>query len=64
MEFYVFCVCCGLWFAVICIIAGFCLGGIYYNDLCNDSSRTNCNNTEPDRNNRSLDECIETEGEK
>ena len=58
MEFYVFCVCCGLWFAVICFLAGFCLGGVYYNDLCRGSS---CNNPEPGGYNRGLDGYIETE---
>lgn len=52
MEFYIFCVCCGLWFAVICFLAGFCLGGVYYNDLCGSSCR---NNPEPGRYNRGLD---------
>ena len=58
MEFIIFCVVCGLWFAVICFLAGFCLGGNYYANICGGSS---CNNPEPYRNNRGLDGCEERE---
>ena len=61
MEFIIFCVVCGLWFSVICLFIGFCLGGVYYNDLCGSSSS---NNPEPGRNNRGLDGSKESEGKK
>lgn len=58
MEFIIFSVVCGLWFAVICFLAGFCLGGVYYADICGSSS---CNNPKPCRNNRGLGGSVERE---
>lgn len=58
MEVIIFCIVCGLWCAVLFFLAGFCLGGVYYADICGGNSS---NNPEPCRNNRGLDGCKERE---
>lgn len=47
MEFIIFCIVCGLWFAVICLFAGIIIGGVRKD--VNKLGDNSINNNDPDR---------------